>query len=272
MESRSRFLIATLVSLAILWAPGEARAIPALQLYIEGSTYDATTETWTVVGDQFRLWVLGDVGSRGTISDVKLTAAFAAGLSGTISVTPAVADPTLLPPHGDPSTPGAVALVASPLSALSPATACGTNGTVGTIPCMSDGVSKLPSHGEFGPGVQWLEWSLGDLTLTDSPIGDFILGFPTEFPSLGQINAYDISVAGFPAGTLIHFDAFNHVQSGNKTRTVFAPFSHDAVDSPDGRVPAPPALALVGAALAGILAVAGARRRRRGRRDRSARH
>jgi hypothetical protein len=247
-------------------APGEARAIPVLQLYIEGSTYDATTETWTVVGDQFRLWVLGNVGSFGTISDVRLTAAFADGLSGTLTITPDLADPALLPFPGDPSRPGDVSLVGNPLSALSPATPCGTNGTVGTIPCMSDEVSKLPNHGEFGSGIQWREWSLGDMTLTDSPIGDFILSFPTEFPSTGQINAYLISVSGFPAGTLIHFDAFNHVQSGNKTRTVFAPFSHDA----EGRVPAPPALVLFVAVFGGALALAGARRLRPGRRGGSA--
>jgi hypothetical protein len=79
------------------------------------------------------------------------------------------------------------------------------------------------------------------MTLTDSPIGNFIDSFPTELPSWGQINAYDITLSGFPAGTVVHFDAFDSIQSVNRTRAVFAPFSHDA----EARVPAPSALTLL---------------------------
>ncbi len=252
-----RYLVAAVVmaGVAVVSAPRHAMAIPTLQLYVEGSTYDPATETWTAVGNNFRLWVLGNVGGAGPIEDVRLTAAFDAGLRGVFTITPATASPGLLPSPGDPSVPAPVALVSNPASATSPSGACGSNGTVGTIPCMSD-ARPLPSHGEFGAGVQWLEWDLGDMTATDSPVGDFILGFPTEFPSQGQINVYDITVSGFPAGTVIHFDAFDHIQSGNKSRTVFAPFSHDA----QSRVPAPAALTLVGSALAGVAVFAGARR------------
>src|SRR3990172_2100855 len=53
-----------------------AWAIPALQLYIEGATYDSFTETWVVTtADPFKLWVVGDVSHYGPILGVKLSAA-----------------------------------------------------------------------------------------------------------------------------------------------------------------------------------------------------
>lgn len=249
---------ALLATLALTVSPG--LAIPTLQLYIEGSTYDLVDESWTFVGDEFTLLVIGDVGSYGTIFDVKLTVAFPVRLdpdnvhiTGTTATE--VPDPT---PTADPT------LIANPSSALSSSEPCGDNSTVLTLPCKGDG-TPLAKHGEYGP-VQWIEFSLGDFTATDSPIGDFIFSFPTSFPSTGQVNAYFVQLnAGFgdpfPAGTEVHFDAFDHiVQNNGKTTVVFAPFSHDALDRPDGRVPVPPPLLLLGSGLIGWF-VFGRRRR-----------
>lgn len=255
--SKIRTLVSAAILAAVLCVPAAALAIPTLQIYIEGSGYDTGTDTWTLTGTSAKLWILGDVSHDGAISNVLLTIAYPAGLAGTITLSPITATGGLLPLPGDPSTPGGPTLVGAPASATGPggSSPCGPNGTVGTLPCLDDG-SKLPSHGIYGAGIQWKEFALGNMTLADSPIGDFsgATAFPTSFPDLGQINAYDVSVSGFPLGTFFHFDVFGNIQGPQGTVAVNAPFSHDA-DLLDNcapgqvcqRVPEPASLALLGA-------------------------
>ncbi|MEM7828418.1 MAG: choice-of-anchor N protein [Candidatus Aenigmatarchaeota archaeon] len=223
-------ILLTLIIISLGFLYSNAFAIPALQLYIEGSTYDPVTESWTIVtSDPFILWVLGDVEKYGTIYDVKLAAAFSTSESGTITITPTTATSGLLPTPGDTSTPTQPTYITS-----------GSD----TPPPTGDG-SHLPSHGEYGPGISWNLYSLGDFTLKDSPIGDFINSFPTEFPDTGQINAYLIHIEGY---STVHFDAFDHIDTKNPgVRYVFAPFSHDATTV----VPEPSTIILLGSGLLG---------------------
>lgn len=204
-----------------------AKAIPELQLYIDGSTYDSATETWVLSGSgSFTLWVIGNVGAVGTIEDVKLSAAVASSETGTISLTATTASGIT-----DPSTPDAP--VATPNFPSSD----------GAVPIMGDG-SSLPTHGIYGAGTKFFEWNLGDFSLTDSPIGDFINVFPTSFPQMGQINAYTVNATGF---STIHFDAYDHFLLNEKhVKYVNAPFSHDGEVSP---IPEPETYALL---LAGL--------------------
>jgi hypothetical protein len=204
-----------------------AFAIPTLQFYIEGSTYDYDTESWFIeTSDPLNLWVIGDVGHYGDIYDVSLVAAvYTSELDGaTISVTP-----TTTSLITDPSTPGAPTLDVDPN--ITP--------NNGQRPLLGDG-SALPSHGIYVPtrdmfddGVSFFQWSIGDFDLVDSPIGDFIDEFPSEFPSTGQVNAYEVDISGF---SNVHFDAFDHITVGNgKIKYLFAPFSHDAFAVPESR-------------------------------------
>lgn len=225
-HTKLRILFIT-IGLIMVLPLSAAYAIPTLQFYLEGATYDYTTESWVIeTSSPLNLWVIGDVGSYGAISDVSLVAAvYTNELSGgSISVTP-----TTTSLITDPSTPGTPVLTVNPN--ITP--------NNGERPLLGDG-SALPSHGIYVPtrdsfddGVSFFQWSIGDFTLTDSPIGDFIDEFPSAFPSDGQVNAYTIDIAGF---TSIHFDAFDHIMVGNgKIKYVFAPFSHDAFTVPESK-------------------------------------
>ncbi len=236
--------------LSCLAAAGNA--VPVLQLYVEGATYDDEHESWVFPAgtDPFRLWVIGNVagpGGHGAISDVELAITYADELAGqdlTLSLTAAqIGGAGEFGGFHDPSV-------------ATPATFTGFDDT-GAAPTLFGGRS-LPAHGVYGPGWEWQAFSIGDMTLTDSEIADFIDTFP-DAPSTasGQINAYDVSV-DFPAGRGsfdLHIDAYGRLGS----RAVFAPFSHDAGTGINSPVPAPAPLLLFGVALLGL----GARLRRR---------
>jgi hypothetical protein len=217
-------------------APIPARAVPTLQIYIDGATYDAATESWITEDSTFDLWVIGNVaGPGGTggagIEGVRLAAAFVTGEAGTIALAPKTTGVV-----ADPSIPDVPAFLGVSLD--------------GAVPLLTDG-SPLARHGIYGAGVSFAEWALGDFSLTDSPTGDFIGGFPaTLHAGTGQINVYEVSVTGFPSG--VHFDVYDTVVGA--THSSFGPFSHDA-----GSVPEPRSALLFGV---GFLVAGGAARRR----------
>lgn len=212
---------------------GNALAIPTLQLYIEGATYNLGTETWVTTSPSFKLWVLGDVGHDGSISDVRLSYAYDSSESGFVTFTPTTASSLT-----DPSIPSAPSSLAS-----------GSSGT----PIMGDG-NPLPPHSPYGSGVSWVSYQLGDFTLTDSPIGDYTSGECPDgscsYPDSGQINAYTVDVTGY---SWVHFDAFDHIIVGkNNAQYRFAPFSHDA-EGGGSPIPEPGTLSLLGLGLLGVL-------------------
>jgi hypothetical protein len=241
------------VLLAILICGSTAFSIPLLQVYIEGAVYDTQTETWVYspagssgAGEaNIRLWAIGNIGgpgSKGSILDVKLSLAYDSTIAPIFTITPSQIYSNDYPEWSDPSKPDVPAWIQ-------------TNST-GASPIMGDGKS-LPSHGIYGAGVTWQEFALGNMTLKDSPVGDFIYSFPTPVPNKGQINVYDISITNVQHGDYIHFDLYDHIVAANHSS--FAPFSHDA-DGQTNIVPEPSALLLLGS---GICALAFYTRRRR---------
>lgn len=203
-----------------LWgvAPNTALAVPVLQVYVEGATYDSTTETWSLdttgtdSGGTVRVWVIGNVdgdGGQGEISDV-----------------------TMLISYDQQSTSPAITLTGSTTGGLggftdSSVAADGTHietVTDGSTPTFDNG-DQFPAHGVFGAGREWQSFALGDMSLTDSPIGDIIDTFPSSEldANAGQINVYEVSFSG--EGGSFHFDVYGTTDDGE--RHWAAPFSHD---------------------------------------------
>src|SRR5678816_3675014 len=78
--ARTTFCFLALIAAAFSFTAREAAAVPELQIYIEGATYDSASETWVATSTSpFRLWVIGNVageGGKGPLYDVKLAAAY----------------------------------------------------------------------------------------------------------------------------------------------------------------------------------------------------
>lgn len=249
----TRWLGLTLCATAL--CAGEASAVPVLQLYIEGASYDSGTESWYAASGDFRLWAIANLGGPGgtggaAIENVRLSAVYAdPGTPVTITVTPARIG-------GTGSYGGFTDAAASAAPTLLGIVTDGSTPRIG-------GDRFLPGHGEFGAGKVWHEFALGNFDAADSQLADFVGTFPA--PGTGttaQINAYDVRVEGAEA----HFDLYGIITDARgKTSYVFAPFSHDATDG-SRSVPVPATLALLGigsSALASIRFRRGRQRRQR---------
>lgn len=206
---------------AVLAFSPTASAVPALQVYIEGATYDDGKESWRITSPSnapLRLWAVGNVagaGSKGPISDVKAAFAYSSGAGNvTINITP--------------TTTGSYGGFTDTSIAVAP-TLIATH-TDGSRPVRSNGKKLSNKHRVYGKNTHFQEWSLGDFTLTDSPIADFMDAFPeAPIEAAGQINAYDINVTGLIEGEWIHVDLYGSIlNKRGKVKSVFAPLSHNA--------------------------------------------
>ena len=240
-----KFLVVGALALGIMGA-GTANAVPNLQIYIDGATYNTVTETWEINSSSFKLWVITD-GSA--VDDVKLTAAFLTGETGNISLT---------------GTTTGSAVFTDPSAASNPTLEF--TSADGAIPITGDG-SPLPTHGIYGAGTSFTQWGLGNMSGTDAAITDFSGTGTLAATGTGSINAYNVVITGY---SLVHFDAFDHIVGSNHTKYVFAPFSHDGeggggttgggptgggpTGGGGGSAPEPMSMLLLGGGLLGILA------------------
>ena len=239
-------------------------AIPNLQIYIPGATYDSGSETWIIDAYDYQLWVIG---ANYNVYDVKLAFAVPTDETGYIDVT--WLDTSFL----DPS-PGT-------LSGLSPGqsdyggaavtylTLDESNGMDYTLyreeydepeevpnadtygfsldgtPFMGDG-SQLPPHGVFP--TDFYEYFIGDFG-TDETIFNYIPGEEFGDSGSGQIKAFDISVSGYSWVDIVAYDHVVKSVNKGKYKYVFTPFSHDGSSTP---VPEPATVLLLGSGLAGL--------------------
>ncbi len=257
------------VLLAVFFTAQSASAIPLLQLYAEGATYDSTTESWVISNwsgaAPITIWAIANIsgpGGKGTISNVRMSVAYSSSYNPNITLTPTTATASY--------------------GMLDTSVPTGTGGTTGvgvgtadggwiqtvsdgSVPTLSDG-SSLPSHGEYGAGVTWQEFGIGDFVTADSLIGDFINSFPGTLVSGGRINAYQLSLnSGLADGLTLHIDLYDSIQTGRKTQAKFAPFSHDGtanVPPPPPPPPLPEPATILSLGI-GILGLVGAASRKR---------
>lgn len=193
---------------ALLMVVPSAFAIPDLQLYIGGATFNTATETWVTHSGSFDLYVIGKSGING----VKVSMA----LSG---------------PAGG----GSIDVGASNYHSF-------TYGypPLSNDPAHFDGGSKdLPTHGifpawftEFNAGNFGNSGKIGDCTQGGwLPSGGYL---PGSGGTRGQFRKFAVKVNGDFG---VHFDAYTLNTDG--TINKFAPFSHDAEY---GRIPPPPSV------------------------------
>lgn len=235
-----------------LLAHSQAFAVPLLQLYIEGGTYDTVTETWVTTASTFELWVIGNVGGaggKGTLSGVDDTDTdTAAGVTLVSTVLGGGAALSFT------STTAAVAGITD-VSAADAVVVGGRSGTASH--------PDLASHGIFTGSNGWQEWDLGNFDETgdslwdamDTSAGAAVSGaLPSVLPLGAQINVYTVTLTGdFDA---VHFDGFGYYDGKTGEKFTFVPFSHDGAES--HQVPEPMSLMLLGA---GLLGLAGRARR-----------
>ena len=82
----------TLIMGCMLMFCTAGNAIPALQLYIEGATYDTDTDSWLLngatSGGVARLWVIGNTGEWGDINGVHLAIAYSSVYNPSLTFIP----------------------------------------------------------------------------------------------------------------------------------------------------------------------------------------
>ncbi|MBK7142137.1 MAG: choice-of-anchor N protein [bacterium] len=217
------FLLATL---ALLLVSASAFAVPDLQLYAPGSTYQTSgddPETWIINSASFDLYVIGKAG----INDVLVSMA--------------------LEGFGENDDVSGVSIVVNGVA---------YNNFVWGVPPMATLESTrgdLSKHGVFP--AWYAEFDAGDFAamggIDDCVGGSYdplIDGYLANSNTLGQYRSFSIEVIG-AAGA--HFDAYN-LKLDNRGNTVidkFAPFSHDAASH--GYTPEPATMLLFGLGLAG---------------------
>lgn len=221
---------------------GVAQAVPSLQLYIDGSTYNAATETWVTSDSEFTLFVAGAKQNKDwtIIDDVLLYISVSQAnynTAGAITITGAAGEPANVLAINE-----LLGGVGTPVDPNSPGTP-----------------SDLSKHGTF-PAYYWAV-SLPDLLVGSA--GETVPNYqPGETGTVtGDIQRYNISISGFER---VSFDLTGLPLPQNsklKTNSVlkrkFAPYSHDA----EYVIPEPSTLLLLGLGIAVVVPM----RRRWGR-------
>ncbi len=203
-----------LFALAALLLSSSAYAVPDLQLFIAGASYDNATETWVTHTNTFDLYVIG---ANQAMSNVQVSMALnlphstnpnglaSIGINGTPHGSWIYGTPSLLPPHD-----------------IFPAW-----------------------YSTFNAGHFGLVGRVGDAAPPDN-YDPSTMGYLSHGHTWGQFKHYSITMSGID---YVHFDSYYYINGNRRdcghTRIRFAPFSHDAEGGGNNTVPEPSSLALL---------------------------
>ncbi|SYZ73608.1 conserved exported hypothetical protein [Candidatus Zixiibacteriota bacterium] len=206
--------------LAVFIISGSAFAVPDLQLFIAGATYDNVTDTWVTHSSTFDLYVIG---ANQVMSNVQVSMALnldqsvdpngtaSIGVNGTLYDSWIYGTPNFLPTHDI-------------FPAWYTTFNAGNFGFIGRV-------------GDVAPPYNYDPSAMGYLSTGNA---------------WGQYKRYSISLSGID---YTHFDSYfyynNSFGSSGHTKIKFAPFSHDA-ESSNNVVPEPTTLALFGIGTLGM--------------------
>jgi hypothetical protein len=209
-------MILLLMSMALLIV-GSANAVPDLQLFIAGGTYDQSTDTWVTNSSTFDLYVIGaNVAMSNVLVSMALNipasedpnGSVAIGVDGTPYDSWTYGTPNLLPPHD-----------------IFPAW-----------------------YTEFNSGNYGLIGGVGT-TVAPELYNPSTMGYLSNSNTLGEFKKFTISISGTDYA---HFDGFFYFKDRkDHTKIQFAPFSKDA-ESQHSTVPEPTSMALFGLGMLGM--------------------
>jgi hypothetical protein len=265
MGNKKRGKLIIIATLLLILVPTLSMAVPNLQIYIPGATYNTDTETWVIYEMNYELWVIG---AHLDVNDVKFAAAVPTNENGSIEVT--WLDPSS-PDYGgsgadnftltfletdldtdlnwldyetyrssyDLENPNEVYDPDNnPYKDPDPATYGFGSGT----PLAGDG-AQIPPHGVFP--TDFYEYFIGDFG-TDELVQNYIPGDEGDDEAYGEIKKFHIIVSDY---TWVDIIAYDHViLSDNTAKYVFTPFSHDGANG----VPEPATMLLLGTGLIGL--------------------
>ncbi|PKK84514.1 MAG: hypothetical protein CVT49_02760 [candidate division Zixibacteria bacterium HGW-Zixibacteria-1] len=203
----------------LLLAFGSSQAVPNLQLFIAGGTYDAATESWVSTDGTFDIYVIG---ANEALSNVKVSMALD------------------FAQNDDPNSMASV----------------NVNGTTydewiyGYAPIMTapafDPGDDLAKHGifpawftEFDAGNFGMVGGVGDVQPKPAYWDPSTQGYLANSKAMGEYKVFTITATGT---AFLHFDAYTLNPDGSIQ--YFAPFSHDATGTPPPGIPEPASLVL----------------------------